>query len=90
MVCCLLGWSAPAFGERIRADAIPLDDLAVGEFVLFVSCVSVMLISPFSLLLEVHGLVGAALFRRCLASRVFISLAGVESELSCGSIPHKN
>jgi hypothetical protein len=63
MVCCLLGWSAPAFGGRIRIDGIPLVDLAVGEFVLF---------------------------RRCLASRMFISLAGVESELSCGSISRMN
>jgi hypothetical protein len=29
--------------------------------------------------------VGAALFHRCLASRMFISLAVVESELSRGS-----
>jgi hypothetical protein len=63
MVCCLLGWSAPEFGGRIRTDGIPLGDLAVGEFVL--------------------------LFWR-LASRVFISLAGVESELSCGSISRMN
>jgi hypothetical protein len=40
------------------------------------------------LLLEVHGLVGAALFHRCLASRMFISLAVVESELDCGSVFH--
>jgi hypothetical protein len=63
MVCCLLGWSASAFGGRIRTDGIPLGDLAVGEFVLF---------------------------RRCLASRMFISLVGVESELSCGSISRMN
>jgi hypothetical protein len=63
MVCCLLGWSAPAFGGRIRTDGISLGDLTIGEFVLF---------------------------RRCLASRMFISLAGVESELSCGSITRMN
>jgi hypothetical protein len=63
MVCCLLGWSVPAFGGRIRTDGIPLGELVVGEFVLF---------------------------RRCLASRMFISLAGVESELSCGSISRMN
>jgi hypothetical protein len=40
---------------------------------------------PFLPLPEVHGLVGAALFHRCLASRMFISLALVESELGCGS-----
>jgi hypothetical protein len=39
-------------------------------------------------LLEVRGLVGAALFHRCLASRMFISLAVVESELSYGSTSH--
>jgi hypothetical protein len=47
----------------IRANGIPLGDLAVGEFVLF---------------------------HRCLASRMFMSLAGVESKLSCGSISHMN
>jgi hypothetical protein len=40
------------------------------------------------LLLEVQGLVGVALFHRCLASRMFISLAVVESELGCGSVFH--
>jgi hypothetical protein len=39
-------------------------------------------------LLEVRDLVGAALFHRCLASRMFISLAVVESELSHGSTSH--
>jgi hypothetical protein len=39
-------------------------------------------------LLEVHGPVGAALFHRCLASRMFISLTMVESELSRGSAFH--
>jgi hypothetical protein len=63
MVCCLLGWSVPAFGGRIRTDGIPLGDLVVGEFVLF--C-------------------------RCLASRMFISHAGEESELSCGCISRMN
>jgi hypothetical protein len=50
----LLGWSAPTFAGRIRASATPLDDLAVGEFVLFVSylcCGLVLPISPFFLLL---------------------------------------
>jgi hypothetical protein len=57
-----------------------------GKLVLFISCMLALLISPFFLLLEVHDPVGVALFRRCLASRMFISLAGVESELSCGSV----
>jgi hypothetical protein len=39
-------------------------------------------------LLEVHGPVGAAHFHRCLASRMFISLAMVESELGRSSISH--
>jgi hypothetical protein len=56
----LLGWSAPAYAARIRAGAAPLDNLAFGEFVLFVSCVSCGLalpISPFFLLLlEEFGL----------------------------------
>jgi hypothetical protein len=50
----LLGWSAPAFAGRILAGATPLDDLAVGKFVLFVSYLSCGLalpISPFFLLL---------------------------------------
>jgi hypothetical protein len=40
------------------------------------------------LLLEVHGPVGAALFHRCLALRMFINLAVVESKLGCGSVLH--
>jgi hypothetical protein len=63
MVCCLLGWSVPVFGGRIRTNNIPLGDLVVREFVLF---------------------------HRCLASRMFISLVEVESELSCGSISRTN
>jgi hypothetical protein len=56
----LLGWSAPALAGRIHAGAAPLDDLAAGEFVLFVSYLSCGLalpISPFFLLLlEEFGL----------------------------------
>jgi hypothetical protein len=56
----LLGWSAPVHTGRIRADPTPLDDLAAGEFVLFVSylsCGLALLISPlFLLLLEELGL----------------------------------
>jgi hypothetical protein len=50
----LLGWSAPGLARRIRAGTVPLDYLAAGEFVLFVSYVSCGLalpISPFFLLL---------------------------------------
>jgi hypothetical protein len=56
----LLGWSAPGLAGRIRAGAVPLGDLAAGEFVLFtsyISCGFVLSISPFFLLpLEEFGL----------------------------------
>jgi hypothetical protein len=56
----LLGWSALGLAGRICAGAAPLGDLAVGEFVLFVSYISCGLalpISPFFLLLlEEFGL----------------------------------
>jgi hypothetical protein len=54
LVCDLLGWSAPGLSGRIRAGAAPLGDLAVGEFMLFVSYIScrlALLILPFFLLL---------------------------------------
>jgi hypothetical protein len=56
----LLGWRASGLAGRIRAGAVPLGDLAAGEFVLFVSYISCGLalpISPFFLLLlEEFGL----------------------------------
>jgi hypothetical protein len=56
----LLGWSASVLTGRIRIGVTPLDDLAAGEFVLFVSYLSCGLalpISPFFLLLlEEFGL----------------------------------
>jgi hypothetical protein len=56
----LLGWSAPGLAGRIRTGAAPLGDLAIREFVLFVSYISCELalpISPFFLLLlEEFGL----------------------------------
>jgi hypothetical protein len=56
----LLGWSAPALAGRIRAGAVPLGDLAAGEFVFFtsyISCGLALPISPFFLLLlEEFGL----------------------------------
>jgi hypothetical protein len=56
----LLGWSASVFAGRIRVSATPLDDLAAGEFVLFVSHLSCGLALPilpfFLLLLEEVGL----------------------------------
>jgi hypothetical protein len=56
----LLGWSAPGLAGRIRASAVPLGNLAVGEFVLFtsyISCGLALPISPFFLLLlEEFGL----------------------------------
>jgi hypothetical protein len=55
----LLGWGASAFAGRICVGASPHGDLTAREFVLFVSCVLALLISPFFLLLpEEHGLVG--------------------------------
>jgi hypothetical protein len=54
LVCGLLGWSARGLTGRIHAGAVPLGDLAAGEFVLFVSYISYGLalpISPFFLLL---------------------------------------
>jgi hypothetical protein len=60
LVCVLLGWSTPGLTGKIRAGAAPLGDLAVEEFVLFVSYISCGLalpISPFFLLLlEEFGL----------------------------------
>jgi hypothetical protein len=56
----MLGWGSPALAGRIRADTIPLDNLAAGEFVLFVSylfCGLALPVSPFFLLLlEEFGL----------------------------------
>jgi hypothetical protein len=56
----LLGWSAPALAGRIRAGAVPLGDLAAGEFVLFTSYISFWLALPilpfFMMLLEEFGL----------------------------------
>jgi hypothetical protein len=63
MVRRLPGWSALAFSGRIRVSAMLLGDIAAEESVLFVSCVLVLLISLFFLLLlEKRGLVrGGAL-----------------------------
>jgi hypothetical protein len=69
----------------------PPGELAAREFVLLVFILPSGLVAlslPFLPLLDVHGLVGAALFHRCLASRMFISLAPVESDLGCGSFLH--
>jgi hypothetical protein len=54
LVRSLLGWSTPGLARRVRVGAVPLGDLAAGEFVLFVSYISCGLalpISPFFLLL---------------------------------------
>jgi hypothetical protein len=60
LVCGLLGWSAPGLARRIHVGAVPLGDLAAGEFVLFtsyISCGLALSISPFFLLpLEEFGL----------------------------------
>jgi hypothetical protein len=50
----LLRWSASGLTGRIRAGAVPLGNLAAGEFILFISYISCGLalpISPFFLLL---------------------------------------
>jgi hypothetical protein len=50
----LLRWGVPAFAGRIRVGASPLDDLAAGEFMLFVSNLPyelALLISSFFVLL---------------------------------------
>jgi hypothetical protein len=90
----LLEWGVPAFSERIHVDDSPHGDLAVEEFVLFVSNLPSGLALPISsfflLSLEENGLMGVALFRQCSVSRMFISLGEVESELSCGSIFRMN
>jgi hypothetical protein len=54
MVRHLLGWSKPVLAGWICAGAVPLGDLAAGEFVLFtsyISCGLALPISPFFLLL---------------------------------------
>jgi hypothetical protein len=60
LVRSLLGWSAPGLAGRIHAGAIPLGNLATGEFVLFTSYISCELALPISLffllLLEEFGL----------------------------------
>jgi hypothetical protein len=56
----LLGWTSPELARRIRAGSLPLADLDVGEFVLFVAYASCGLALPISsfflLLLEEYGL----------------------------------
>jgi hypothetical protein len=50
----LLGWSVPGHAGRVRAGAVPLGNLAAGEFILFtsyISCGLALPISPFFLLL---------------------------------------
>jgi hypothetical protein len=58
----LLGWGAPAFARRIPVGASPHGDLAIGEFVFFVSNLPCRLVLPilssFFLLPKEHGLVG--------------------------------
>jgi hypothetical protein len=60
LVCGMLGWSVPGLAGRIYAGAVPLGNLAAGEFVLFtsyISCGLALPISPFFLLLlEEFGL----------------------------------
>jgi hypothetical protein len=96
LVCGLLGWSALGLARRIRADAIPLGDLAVGEFVLFTSYISYGLalpISPFFLLLleefrlhlqhlTPHSILQAAIFVHLCEMFVGVALALPSSSTS--------
>jgi hypothetical protein len=56
----LVGWTAPEHAKKIRADKIPLRDLAAGEFILFNSYAMCGLVPPISsfflLVLEEFGL----------------------------------
>jgi hypothetical protein len=82
MVRRLPGWSAPACSGRIHVGAFPLGDLATGELVLFVSCVMALsILSSSCYCWRSSTSRGVALFRQCSISRMFISLAVVESEL---------
>jgi len=59
MVRRLLGWRPQETAWGIRAGSVPLVDLCAGEFVLFISHISIGLglpISSFFLLLEDFGL----------------------------------
>jgi hypothetical protein len=88
----LLGWGAPAFAGRIHTGASPLGDLAVGEFMLFVSYLSCGLALPIS------PLISSCCYWRSSASNFSTSdervlsgdLPEMESELSCGSIFRMN
>jgi hypothetical protein len=56
----LLGWTTPELNRKIRAGSSSLNDLVVGEFVLFNSYITCGLVPPISsfflLLLEEFGL----------------------------------
>jgi hypothetical protein len=60
MVHRLLGWTAPELAGKIRAGSSSLNDLVVGEFILFNSYMSCGIAPPISsfflLLLEEFGL----------------------------------
>jgi hypothetical protein len=90
MLCRLLGWDASAFGGRICAGATLPGKLAAGEFVLFVFNLPSGLVLPILPFFcwRCTASWGATLFHWCLASRMFISLAVVESELGYGSVFH--
>jgi hypothetical protein len=81
MVYRLLGWNASALGGRICAGVIYSDELAAREFVPFILPSGPVLPVLSSLcwrcvaLWEWRSSAGA-LFRRCLASRIFIMQPG--------------
>jgi hypothetical protein len=78
----LLGWSAPGLAGRICAGAVPLGNLAAGEFILFTSYISCGLALPilpfFLLLLEEFGLqLQHLLLHSILQAAIFVHLCEV-------------
>jgi hypothetical protein len=47
-VCRLLGWTAPELAGKVRAGSSSLNDLVVGEFILFNAYISYGLAPPIS------------------------------------------
>jgi hypothetical protein len=90
----LLGWSALGLAGRIRASVAPLNDLAAGEFVLFVSYLSCGLALPISLffllLLDEFGLQLQHLTpHSILQAAIFVHLYGMFVGVApCTSIFH--
>jgi hypothetical protein len=98
LVCNLLGWGVSAFTGKICISVWRKDlrrcppPRRTCRWRVCALCLQspqrVGAVDLAFLLLEVHDLVGAMLFHRCLASRMFTSLAVVESKLGYGSVFH--